>query len=139
MEINGSSAIVTGGASGIGAAVVRRLAGQGVKVVIADMNADKGEALAKEVGGEFVAVDVTKTEQNQAAVVAVREALEGSTDLTRAELVEEIMRQVYDWTKFREPGGEGLDGRDGPERRSLGGVLTEAIRHHDQQRMARAS
>ena len=68
MEINGSSAIVTGGASGIGAAVVRRLAGQGVKVVIADMNADKGEALAKEVGGEFVAVDVTKTEQNQAAV-----------------------------------------------------------------------
>ena len=68
MEINGASAIVTGGASGIGAAVVRQLAAQGAKVVVADLNADKGEALAKEVGGVFVAVDVTKTEQNQAAV-----------------------------------------------------------------------
>lgn len=68
MEINGASAIVTGGASGIGAAVVRRLAAQGATVVIADLNADKGEALASEVGGAFVAVDVTKTEQNQAAV-----------------------------------------------------------------------
>src|SRR5699024_735653 len=68
MEINGASAIVTGGASGIGAAVVRQLAAQGAKVVVADLNADKGEALAKEVDGVFVAVDVTKTEQNQAAV-----------------------------------------------------------------------
>ena len=68
MDINGASAIVTGGASGIGAAVVRRLAGQGAKVVIADLNAEKGQALASEVGGAFVSVDVTKTEQNQAAV-----------------------------------------------------------------------
>src|SRR5699024_4567766 len=68
MEINGASAIVTGGASGIGAAVVRQLAAQGAKLVAADLNADKGEALAKEADGAFVAVDVTKTEQNQAAV-----------------------------------------------------------------------
>ena len=68
MEINGASAIVTGGASGIGAAVARQLAALGAKVVVADLQADKGEALAKEIGGTFVSVDVTKTEQIEAAV-----------------------------------------------------------------------
>ena len=62
MDITGSSAIVTGGASGIGAAVARRLAALGAKVVIADLQADKGEALADEVGGAFCRVDVTSTE-----------------------------------------------------------------------------
>src|SRR5690606_33840986 len=46
MDITGASAIVTGGASGIGAAAARQLAARGAKVVIADLNADKGEALA---------------------------------------------------------------------------------------------
>ena len=68
MEINGVSAIVTGAASGIGAACARQLAAQGAKVVVADLNADQGEALAKEIGGVFVPVDVTKTEQIEAAV-----------------------------------------------------------------------
>jgi NAD(P)-dependent dehydrogenase (short-subunit alcohol dehydrogenase family) len=45
MDINGASAIVTGGASGIGAATARLLASKGAKVVIADLQADKGEAL----------------------------------------------------------------------------------------------
>ena len=62
MDINGASAIVTGGASGIGAATARLLASKGAKVVIADLQADKGEALAKEIGGAFCKVDVTKTE-----------------------------------------------------------------------------
>lgn len=64
MEIKGVSAIVTGGASGIGAASVRLLAKGGAKVVIADLERQKdaGEALAKEVGGAFCAVDVTITE-----------------------------------------------------------------------------
>ena len=62
MDINGASAIVTGGASGIGAATARLLATKGAKVVIADLQADKGEALAKEIGGAFCKVDVTKTE-----------------------------------------------------------------------------
>ena len=74
MDINGASAIVTGGASGIGAASVRQLAAKGAKVVVADLNAEKGEALAKEIGGMFVSVDVTKTDQVQAAVDAAREA-----------------------------------------------------------------
>ncbi|MFT4043944.1 MAG: SDR family NAD(P)-dependent oxidoreductase [Gordonia sp. (in: high G+C Gram-positive bacteria)] len=68
MDINGASAIVTGGASGIGAAVVRQLAAKGAKVVVADLNADKGLELAKEVGGEFVPVDVTDTAAIEAAV-----------------------------------------------------------------------
>ncbi|GAA1482067.1 SDR family oxidoreductase [Gordonia sinesedis] len=68
MDINGASAIVTGGASGIGAAVARQLAAKGAKVVVADLNADKGEQLAKEIGGEFVPVDVTDTAQIEAAV-----------------------------------------------------------------------
>lgn len=62
MDIKGTSAIVTGGASGIGAACVRALAARGAKVVIADLQVDKGEAIAKEVGGAFCKVDVTKTE-----------------------------------------------------------------------------
>ena len=62
MDISGASAIVTGGASGIGAASARLLAKRGAKVVVADLQADKGEALAKEIGGAFCKVDVTKTE-----------------------------------------------------------------------------
>jgi NAD(P)-dependent dehydrogenase (short-subunit alcohol dehydrogenase family) len=68
MDINGVSAIVTGGASGIGAACSRQLAAQGAKVVVADLNAEKGEALAEEIGGAFANVDVTRTDQIQAAV-----------------------------------------------------------------------
>lgn len=59
MDINGVSAIVTGGASGLGAATARLLAAQGAKVVIADVQDEKGEALAKELGGAFVHTDVT--------------------------------------------------------------------------------
>ncbi len=68
MEITGSSAIVTGGASGIGEACARALAARGATVVIADLNADKGEALAKELGGVFVSVDVTNTDDLKRAV-----------------------------------------------------------------------
>ena len=68
MDINGVSAIVTGGASGIGAATARLLAAKGAKVVIADLQADKGEVLAKEIGGAFCKVDVTKTEDIMNAI-----------------------------------------------------------------------
>ena len=68
MDISGSSAIVTGGASGIGEACARALAARGATVVIADLNADKGEALAKELGGVFVSVDVTNTDDLKRAV-----------------------------------------------------------------------
>jgi len=64
MDIKGASAIVTGGASGIGEASVRLLAKAGAKVVIADLErqAEVGNELAKEVGGAFCPVDVTNTD-----------------------------------------------------------------------------
>ena len=70
MDINGASAIVTGAASGIGAAVARRLAAQGAIVVVADVQVEKGEALAAEIGGVFARVDVTQSDQITAAVEA---------------------------------------------------------------------
>lgn len=68
MDITGASAIVTGAASGIGAAVARQLAAKGAKVVVADLQEDKGTELATEIGGAFVKVDVTDTAQITAAV-----------------------------------------------------------------------
>ena len=73
MDFTGSAALVTGAASGIGAAVARQLAAAGAKVVVADLNAEKGEALASEIGGSFVSVDVTDTEQLKAAVLRATE------------------------------------------------------------------
>ena len=70
MDITGSTAIVTGGASGIGAAAARLLAERGAIVVVADLQAEKGEALAAEIGGVFAQVDVTDTAQITAAVDA---------------------------------------------------------------------
>ncbi len=68
MRIEGSSAIVVGGASGLGAATVRRLHAAGAVVTIADVNAEKGQELASELGLEFVACDVREEAQVQAAV-----------------------------------------------------------------------
>src|ERR687897_2668255 len=62
MDITGASAIVTGGASGIGAAAARLLAERGAKVVIADLQEDEGGELADELGGAFARVDVTNTD-----------------------------------------------------------------------------
>jgi len=59
MDIQGKVFIVTGGASGLGEGTARMLAGHGGKVVIADMQAEKGEAIAKELGGAFVKCDVS--------------------------------------------------------------------------------
>jgi NAD(P)-dependent dehydrogenase (short-subunit alcohol dehydrogenase family) len=70
MKIEGSTALVTGGASGLGAAAARRLAGAGARVVLADLNEEKGDALAGELGGTFVKTDVTNAEQVEAAVAA---------------------------------------------------------------------
>lgn len=73
MDINGASAVVTGGASGIGAAAARILAAKGAKVVVADLQDDKGKALADEIGGAFCHVDVTKTDEIIAAVETASE------------------------------------------------------------------
>jgi NAD(P)-dependent dehydrogenase (short-subunit alcohol dehydrogenase family) len=74
MDLNGISAIVTGGASGLGEATVRRLTTLGARCVVVDMNPDKGKAVAKDVGGVFVQADVANADQ-------VIEAVEAAKDL----------------------------------------------------------
>jgi NAD(P)-dependent dehydrogenase (short-subunit alcohol dehydrogenase family) len=59
MKLQGCSAVVTGGASGLGEATARALAAEGVKVAIFDMNAEKGEKVAADIGGVFCSVNVT--------------------------------------------------------------------------------
>ena len=58
MDLTGTAAIISGGASGLGEATARALAAAGSTVVIADLNADRGEAVAAEIGGKFVQTDV---------------------------------------------------------------------------------
>ena len=73
MDINGKVAIVTGGASGLGEATARRLHESGARIVVLDMNPEKGEAVASELGGIFVGADVTDEEQVTAAISAATE------------------------------------------------------------------
>jgi NAD(P)-dependent dehydrogenase (short-subunit alcohol dehydrogenase family) len=70
MDIRNKVFIVTGGASGLGEGTARMLAHEGAKVVIADLQADKGQALAAELGGVFVRCDVSQEADGQAAVAA---------------------------------------------------------------------
>lgn len=58
MDIKGHAAVITGGASGLGAATARELAERGAKIALLDLNVDKGEPLAKELGGVFTPCDV---------------------------------------------------------------------------------
>jgi NAD(P)-dependent dehydrogenase (short-subunit alcohol dehydrogenase family) len=75
MELNSSvAAVVTGGASGLGEATVRALAAKGVKVAIFDMNEEKGQKVAGEVGGVFCKCNVTSEEEVDAAFAKAREA-----------------------------------------------------------------
>lgn len=69
------SAVITGGASGLGAATARRLAAAGVKVALFDLNEAAGEALAQELGGVFCLVDVTKEDSVDAGFVKSRAAI----------------------------------------------------------------
>jgi NAD(P)-dependent dehydrogenase (short-subunit alcohol dehydrogenase family) len=68
MDLTGTAAIISGGASGLGAATARALAAAGSSVVVADLNADRGEAVAAETGGKFVQTDVTDEASVTAAV-----------------------------------------------------------------------
>ena len=58
MHIEGVAAIVTGGASGLGAATAQRLASRGAKVTLFDLNAELGTAFAEKIGGRFAAINV---------------------------------------------------------------------------------
>ncbi len=73
LDLTGASAVVTGGASGIGEASARQLAALGVRVVIADLNEEHGGAVASELGGLFVKCDVSSEEDGLTAVAAASE------------------------------------------------------------------
>ena len=68
MHIQGKVFIVTGGASGLGEGTARHLAAQGGHVVVADMQAERGDAVAREIGGAFVRCDVSNEADGQAVV-----------------------------------------------------------------------
>jgi len=70
MDVEGASAIVTGGASGIGEACARRLGALGARCVIVDLDEGKGKEVASDLGGEFVKADVSNPEEVQSAVDA---------------------------------------------------------------------
>jgi len=74
MRIEGSGALVVGGASGLGEATARALAGAGAQVTIADVNADRGLGVAEELGARFAACDVREEDQVEAAIETAAEA-----------------------------------------------------------------
>jgi len=74
MQISGQGALITGGASGLGLATARRLVAAGAHVTIIDLASSKGAELADELGGLFVAADVTSAEEVQAAVATAQAA-----------------------------------------------------------------
>jgi len=73
MLIRGKTFVVTGGGSGLGAATARMLAGEGAHVVIADVDAEAGAAVAGELGAAFIRTDVTRDEDGEAAVALALE------------------------------------------------------------------
>ncbi|MCW2613397.1 MAG: putative oxidoreductase [Frankiales bacterium] len=73
LDLTGTSSIVTGGASGLGEATVRNLAARGASVIVLDLQDEKGDAVAKSVGGGYVRADVTDPEQVIAAITAAEE------------------------------------------------------------------
>jgi NAD(P)-dependent dehydrogenase (short-subunit alcohol dehydrogenase family) len=86
MELNGTAAIVSGGASGLGEATARVLAAAGVTVVIADLNEENGKRVAGEIGGLFARTDVSDEGSVQAAVdAAAAAAVPLRTTVSRAD------------------------------------------------------
>jgi NAD(P)-dependent dehydrogenase (short-subunit alcohol dehydrogenase family) len=105
-RLDGKVAIVTGGASGIGAATVRRFVGEGARVVVADINDDAGEALARSLGASaaFRHTDVTSLAEVEAAVAfAVQrwgglDVIHNNAAATGGGYVADIEPDVWDWS-----------------------------------------
>jgi NAD(P)-dependent dehydrogenase (short-subunit alcohol dehydrogenase family) len=112
LDLGGRVALVTGGANGIGAGVTRRLASLGARLVIADLDQDAGEMIAKEVDGVFVRCDVRDPADSEAAVAAAVERF-GGLDLVHLNAgVESLMGlgDDFDVTRYRQVMGVNLDG-----------------------------
>jgi NAD(P)-dependent dehydrogenase (short-subunit alcohol dehydrogenase family) len=74
MQISGQGALITGGASGLGLATAKRIVAAGGHVTIVDLASSQGAAIAEELGGVFVAADVTSVDEVQAAVATAQAA-----------------------------------------------------------------
>jgi NAD(P)-dependent dehydrogenase (short-subunit alcohol dehydrogenase family) len=97
LQLQGAVALVTGGGSGIGLAVVRRLAAAGAKVVVADVDRAAGQAAAAAAGGRFAATDVRDPAQLAAAVAeAERELGDDGRVLLRPSGTEQIVRVMVE-------------------------------------------
>lgn len=77
MQLQTKTALITGAASGLGEACARRFAAQGMNVLLVDLNAEKGEVLASELGGRFMRADVSSEADVQAAVTVASESFGG--------------------------------------------------------------
>ena len=89
MDIQGKVFIVTGGASGLGEGTARMLAANGATVVIADMQVEKGEAVAKAIGGAFLKCDVSNEADGQAV---------GQHEQRQEEVVQPQRARVARWS-----------------------------------------
>lgn len=108
----GKVAWITGGAQGFGAGVARRIADGGGTVVISDVNGERGHAVAKELGGNFVPCDVADLDANMAAVAAVVE-LHGRLDiafLNAGIAIATRVDETFDLAEYRKAMGVNIDG-----------------------------
>jgi NAD(P)-dependent dehydrogenase (short-subunit alcohol dehydrogenase family) len=113
------SAVVTGGASGLGAATARMLASHGVKVAVFGVNEDLGEAFAHEIGGVFCEADVTSTPAVEAAFAKAR----GANGQERILITRSAFSSIAQWlwllpcsyfvAKTGRPAGARAEGRKG--------------------------
>jgi NAD(P)-dependent dehydrogenase (short-subunit alcohol dehydrogenase family) len=111
-ELAGKVAFVTGGAQGFGAGAARRLAREGVSVMIADVNREAGEAVADEIGGGFVHCDVSELDDCKAAVAATVERF-GRLDisfLNAGVATGDQLDETFDPASYRRAMGINLDG-----------------------------
>lgn len=111
-KLAGKVALVTGGAGGLGGAACRALAAAGARVLVVDVDADGAEAVAAEVGGEFLAADVSRLDENL-AMVAEAERLFGRLDLVylNAGVSSGIgLDASFDEEQYRRVMGVNLDG-----------------------------
>jgi NAD(P)-dependent dehydrogenase (short-subunit alcohol dehydrogenase family) len=110
--LDGKVAWVTGGAQGFGEGVARRLAGEGVTVMISDINDESGSAVAADIGGGFVRCDVSDLEQCKAAVAATVEKF-GRLDisfLNAGIATGDQLDETFDLASYRRAMGINLDG-----------------------------
>ncbi|NQU37229.1 MAG: SDR family NAD(P)-dependent oxidoreductase [Actinobacteria bacterium] len=111
-DVANKSALVTGGAQGIGEGVARRLSALGARVTIADIDEKRGRAVAAEIGGQFVSTDVANFDANVALVRQVVETY-GSLDIAvlNAGVISNVrMGDEFDPAKYRRAMGINLDG-----------------------------